>query len=126
MENHNLPNKLMEKLSALNKERSRHIFSLTHGKPMIHGLLSAVFRRCGKPACKCNHGEKHGPYLAMSVNKDGKQRTVMVKKKDSPEVRKKSERYRHFQQTLAKIRRINKEVDAILDQIKAESIEPYT
>ena len=116
---------LKRKLALLNDERSRLIFSLVHGKPMIHGLPYKVYRRCGKASCKCALGDKHGPYPALAVNKNGKQRTVMVKKKDELVVSQKAERYRHFQQTLARIRSINREINNLLGQIKAESIESY-
>ena len=101
------------------------MFSLAQGKPMIHGLPYEVFRRCGKANCKCVSAEKHGPYQALAVNRNGKQRTVMVKKKDQLVVGQKAERYRHFQQTRARIRSINREIDKLLEQVKAESIESY-
>jgi hypothetical protein len=125
MKNKNGLKELKRKLALLNDERSMHMFGLAHGKPMIHGLSYKVFRKCGKSSCKCAVGEKHGPYPALAVNKNGKQRTVMVKKKDVLAVEQKAERYRHFQQTLARIRRINKEIDKLLEQVKTESIETY-
>ena len=125
MKNKNQLESLKLKLKNFNDERTTHMLSLTHGKSMIHGLSYKVFRRCGKSSCKCVTGEKHGPYQALTVNKNGKQRTVMVKKKDELVVGQKAERYRHFQHTLARIRRINKEIDKLLEEIKAESIEAY-
>jgi hypothetical protein len=111
-------------LSALNKERTSCIFSLLQGKPMVHGLPHRVFRKCGKPNCKCARGSLHGPYAAISVNKEGKQKMVMVKKTDSA-VLKKSKRYKYYQRTLARIRKINREIDGILEKIKEEMLESY-
>lgn len=116
---------VQKRLAELNEERSRHIFSLVHGLPMIHGLPQEVFRRCGKTNCKCSAGRRHGPYTALSVNKDGKQKIVMVRKKDAVIVTKKSRRYRYYQQTLAKIRKINREIDKALEEIKTATIESY-
>ena len=62
---------LARKLTILNDERMMHMRSLTHGKPLIHGLPYNVFRTCGKSNCKCASGEKHGPYPALAVNKNG-------------------------------------------------------
>jgi hypothetical protein len=112
------------KLSALNNERTTHMFSLLQGKPMVHGLPHSVFRKCGKPNCKCVRGRLHGPYPAISVNKEGKQKMVMVKKTDSAVV-KKSKRYRYYQRTLARIRKINREIDELLEKIKEEMLESY-
>jgi hypothetical protein len=114
-----------QKLYILNGKRTRHIFSLTHGKPMVHGLPHEVFRRCGKKNCRCTKGERHGPYPALSVNKDGKQRIVMIKKSDVLVVLKEANRYRYYQDTLAKIRRINKDVDKLLEQVKSETTRSY-
>ncbi len=114
-----------KKLTLLNEERTRHIFSLTQGEDMVLGLPLEVFRKCGKAGCKCNQGERHGPYPALSVNKGGKQKIVMVKKEDAATVIKQSKRYRYYQQTLAKIRRINKEIDQVLEQLKAAMTGSY-
>lgn len=116
---------LLKKLSALNDRRSRYIFSLVREEPMIRGLSHEVYRKCGKPNCRCARGESHGPYNALSVNKDGKQKIVMVKKADAGTVMKKSGRYRYFQRTLVRIRKINKEIDEIMEQIRAAVTESY-
>jgi hypothetical protein len=124
----NLKNKISEtrkKLFVLNKERMKHIFSLLHGKSMVLGLPHYVYRRCGNENCKCAKGKKHGPYPALSVNKDGKQRIVMVKKVDALGVLEEARRYRKFQETLAKIRKIDKEIDKILDELKKTTTRSY-
>lgn len=114
-----------QKLSILNKQRNSYIFRLTHGKPMVFGLPHEVFRRCGKSNCRCARGERHGPYPALSVNKDGKQKIVMIKKADTLVVLGEANRYRHYQETLAKIRRINKEVDRLLEKVKSATTRSY-
>ena len=116
---------LLKKLSLLNDQRTRYIFSLVQKAPMVHGLPHEVYRKCGKSNCKCARGELHGPYNALSVNKDGGQRIVMVKQADAGSVMKKARRYRYYQQTLARIRRIDKEIGLILEQIKAAATDSY-
>src|SRR5712692_10979177 len=32
----------------------------------IFGTLSETYRTCGRPGCRCQHGEKHGPHLYVS------------------------------------------------------------
>ena len=116
---------LLKKLSLLNDQRSRYIFSLVQKKEMVHGLPHEVYRKCGKPNCKCARGELHGPYNALSVNKDGGHKIVMVKQADAGPVMKKARRYKYFQQTLARIRKIDKEIGRILEQIKAAATGSY-
>ena len=116
---------LLKKISLLNDQRTRYIFSLVQEKPMVHGLPHEVYRKCGKHNCKCARGELHGPYNALSVNKEGGHRIVMVKQADSGSIMKQSRRYKYFQQTLARIRKINKEIDETLEQIKGAATGSY-
>lgn len=117
--NNNDISNLKKELSLLNEQRTKLIFSIVHGKPMIHGMPHEVFRRCGKKNCKCSNGRLHGPYPALSINRQGKQKIVMIKKDDISPVLKKSKRYRFYQQTLAKIRKINREIDRVMEEIKS-------
>jgi len=116
---------IKKKLSLLNEQRTEYIFSLVHGKPMVLGLPHMAFRKCGKKMCKCYKGYPHGPYVALSVNKNGKQKIVTLKKTDAAHVHKKAKRYRHFQETMARIRKINKEMDYLLNTIKIATTSEY-
>ena len=116
---------LKQKLTALNNSRTEYIFQLVHGKPMIHGLAHDVFRKCGKKNCRCAKGSLHGPYPALSINKKGKQKIVMIRKADMSVTVKKSERFRYFQKTLARIRRINKEIDSLLIETRNSTSTDY-
>jgi len=114
-----------QKLSILDKQRTRYIFSLFHGKRMVHGLPHKVYRKCGKSNCKCAKGERHGPYPALSVNKNGRQKTVMIKKAEAASVLEEADRYKYYQETLARIRRINKKTDELLSLIKSATLRSY-
>lgn len=116
---------IKKQLSHLNEERTRHIFSLVHGKPLIHGFPHIVYKKCGNRRCRCHKGNLHGPYPALSINKNGKQKIVMLKKNDHVRIQKKAKRYRYFQKTLARIRKINREIDHLLNTIKTETAEDY-
>jgi len=116
---------LIEKISVLNIQRTNYLYSLLHGKEMIHGMPHEVLRKCGKKSCKCNRGIKHGPYPALSVNRQGRQKIVMIKKADAASVLNGAERYKHFQQTLARIRRIDKEINQILVKLKIDTTTDY-
>jgi len=112
---------IIRKLSQLNEERTRLIFSVVHGKSLIHGMPHNVYKKCGKKNCRCSKGHLHGPYQALSINKNGKQKVVMLKKDGDAHIQKRAKRFRYFQETLAKIRRINREVDYLLNIIKINS-----
>lgn len=116
---------IIRTLSKLNMQRTNYIFSLVHGKSLVHGLPHKVFRKCGKNNCKCKRGELHGPYYALSVNKDGKKKVVMIKKADHRLILKEARRYQYYQKKLAHIRKINKEIDALLEKLKFITIKYY-
>jgi len=117
--------RIRKKLSALNEQRTQDIFSLIHGKPMTHGLPLTVYKKCGKKGCRCYRGKLHGPYQAISVNKNGKQKIVMLKKNTDAHIQKGAKRYKHFQETLARIRKINREIDYLLGIIKIKTTLDY-
>jgi hypothetical protein len=116
---------LKEKLSRLNTQRTNYIISILHGKEMVLGMPLRVYRKCGKKNCKCNTGKRHGPYPALSVNKQGKQKIVMIKKTDTSSVMYGAEIYKHYQLTLAKIRKIDKDINNILVQLKSDTTTDY-
>ena len=117
--------RLSEKLSLLNIKRTNYMYSLLHGKDMVHGIPHEVYRTCGKTSCKCARGAKHGPYAAISVNKKGRQKIVLIKKADQNAVMHKAERYKLFQQNLTRIRKIDKEINQILVQLKLDTTSDY-
>lgn len=116
---------MIKTLSNLNQQRTNYIFSLVHGKSLVHGLPHKVFRRCGKINCKCKRGYLHGPYHALSVNKNGKQKIVMVKKTDETAILKEAKRYQYYQKQMVQIRKINKEIDKLLERLKLTTIKYY-
>ena len=116
---------VMKTLSDLNQLRTKYIFSLLHGKDMVHGLPHLTYRKCGKVNCKCTKGDRHGPYAALSINKHGKQKISLIRKADTLPVMKKARRYRYYQKTLSKIRKINRAIDRLLENIKADTTNEY-
>ena len=44
------------------------------------------FRKCGKPGCKCNRGELHGPYFYYFYREDGKLKKSYIRKAEAAEL----------------------------------------
>ena len=117
--------RLRQKIQQTREIRGRHIEKLLHPRPMIIGSLYEVYKTCSKPNCSCKEGKKHGPFPALSVSIKGTRSLRMVRKEDQPAVREKAEAYQSFQQMLAKVRKLNKEIDSMLEEIKAQYLEEY-
>jgi hypothetical protein len=35
---------------------------------ILRGSVIESYKKCGKPGCKCEHGEGHGPKYSMTIN----------------------------------------------------------
>lgn len=54
------------------RARSR-LTKIIHEQPFLCGSLVIMYRKCGKPGCKCTQGELHrGLYLAIRVGEKRK------------------------------------------------------
>lgn len=117
--------RLRQKVLQSRQMRGKYIENLLHPKPMIIGSLYEVYKTCGKPNCSCKKGKRHGPFPMLSVSISGKRSTKMVRKEDLPAVKEKAGAYQSFQQGLAKVRKLNKAIDTLLEEIKSEYLEGY-
>jgi len=117
--------RIRQKIYQLGKRRGAYIEKLLHPRPMIIGSLYEVYKTCSKPNCCCKKGKKHGPFFALSISVEAKRSVKMVRKNDLAVVRQKALAYQSFQQGLAKIRKIDKEIVILLEQIKKELLEEY-
>lgn len=58
----------------------KQVFCCTYSDPLIQGVASEVYRRCGKQNCKCvNADDRHGPYRIIQIYENKKQRQVSLK-----------------------------------------------
>ena len=117
--------RIRQKIYQLRKKRGAYIEKLLHPRPMIIGSLYEVYKTCSKPNCCCKKGKKHGPFFALSISVEAKRSVKMVRKNDLAVVRQKALAYQSFQQGLAKIRKIDKEIVILLEQLKKEFLEEY-
>jgi hypothetical protein len=70
------------RLHELLKQLKQQAFFCAYADPLIQGVASETFRRCGKKNCKCvNAANKHGPYLVVQIYEDKKQRQVSLNRK---------------------------------------------
>jgi len=108
--------KIRTKIIALQKRRLDLEFILIRSrKKMEPGSLVKVFTSCGKENCKCTKGQKHGPFLYLNQKIDGKySQRYIGKESDKPTV-KRVQAYMDFQDNLAVLRKINKEIDSLLN-----------
>jgi hypothetical protein len=93
--------------------------------PIIIGSFYQVYKTCTQPNCRCQSGEKHGPFPALSWSVDGKRKMVMVRQDDAPEVARKAIAYRQYQKSLAAMRRLMQTIDNLMVKIRSHLIQEY-
>jgi hypothetical protein len=108
--------KIRTNIIALQKRRlDLEYILIRYRKKMEPGSLIKVFTSCRKGNCKCTKGEKHGPFLYVNQKIGGKYTQRYIgKESDIPTV-KRVQAYMDFQDTLATLRKINKEIDSLLN-----------
>lgn len=90
---------------------------------MVLGSFLELMRKCGKEGCKCQRGELHGPNFYLSLPKPGKRsRMVPVPRDKVKLVRALNSHYHDFQHALTGIRRLNKEVESLLESLREEQL----
>ena len=66
-------------VGQLRARRRRLARSLPAIEETLRGAQLTQGRRCGKPGCRCAHGELHGPYTYFSLGREaGRGRLVYV------------------------------------------------
>jgi hypothetical protein len=70
-----------KRLRQLLDKIEKQAFCAAYSDPLIQGVASEVYRRCGKKTCKCSDDDasRHGPYKVIQVYEDKKQRQVSLK-----------------------------------------------
>ena len=115
-----LPN---ERISKYRQEIARHTMELknlcmkvAHSDLLFGGTPVEVFRTCGKKTCHCFQDKKHGPYKAIQIRRDGKQRQITLRKEETFYY----EMAQHYQYQIENRKRIEglqEKILALIDEI---------
>ncbi|MGH3224163.1 MAG: DUF6788 family protein [Streptosporangiaceae bacterium] len=77
---------------------------------VLAGTLTEQARRCGKPGCRCESGEPHGPYAYFTPRPAGRGRARYVPAALAQVVRRHLRRGEQAEAALAEISAINAEL----------------
>jgi len=70
--------------------------------PILAGSLVKQYVICGKPGCRCQRGQKHGPLFYLYWKEQGRSRSLYVPGEKVVELRRQIRNYRRVQKELAK------------------------
>ena len=97
-------------VAEIRRARARLARRLGRRGEIVKGSLVMRATRCGRSGCKCAKGEKHGPYLYVSVFREGRTRSVYVPQHLEGEVRRWVENARQLESDVAEITWLNAEL----------------
>jgi hypothetical protein len=70
--------------------------------PLLAGSLVKQYVVCGKPGCRCQRGQKHGPLYYLYWKEQGRSRSLYVPRARVAEIRRQIQNYRSLQKALAR------------------------
>ena len=94
----------------LHQQRRELVKGLGAGGQILKGSLVERVTVCGRPGCRCMKGEKHGPYLYVSVFDGKRSRQVYVPQAMHAEVRGWLQNYQRLSETVGKLSGLNVEL----------------
>ncbi len=77
---------------------------------MIRGSLIERYMRCGKAGCKCNDGERHGPFYSLTFTEGDKRKNIYVVKDKAEEVREGIKAYKRAKKAIASVGDMNRKL----------------
>jgi len=91
-------------------------------EPLLPGSLYTLRRRCGKPNCRCARGELHASTV-LSYRGQGRPQNITPPAEKLAEVRKLTDAYRQFRQARTQLRRLQRQLLALLDRLEAARVQ---
>lgn len=83
-------------------------------REQLGGSLFARYAECGKEACACRQGQKHGPYWVLSTRTSGRGGFAYLDADAVEAAQVLVARYRDFKSGLRRLRKLNGDIVTLL------------
>jgi len=100
----------MNELSKLEKKRRAIIKRLPRFDRILRTTISKYYLTCGYKKCRCHKGEKHGPFIYLSVTKKGKTKMYFTPKEIVKQVKEGVKNYHKLWQDIYQLCEINRRI----------------
>jgi hypothetical protein len=110
--------RLRQSLVQLSNEIKKLTNPFLSDKPVIKGSVYEIKRKCGKPGCRCAHGELHCR-MVVSASEKGKTRLRVIPSGFLIEVQGKVRRYQDLRQARAQLVEVHKRILQTMDEMEA-------
>ena len=105
-------------MGRLIKERAGVEERLLGSAVLLEGSFFEQYRKCGKGGCRCERGERHGPYPYLVVGKGAKRKLTYVAAKDYAGIKTRSENSKKFAALSAKRSKLNDEIASGINDLR--------
>jgi hypothetical protein len=105
---------LRKKVRARLAEQRALVGQLLRLRAQLRGSLFVRYGQCGKEACACRQGRRHGPYYVLSTRSSGRGGFAYLEAGRVREARDRVERYRQFRKGLRQFNRMNLDLVRLL------------
>lgn len=110
--------RLKQKVNSLMRQRNQLEERLIRSGPLLKGSLFEQYRKCGKSGCKCERGERHGPYPYLVVGKGKARRLTYVTASMRLEIKRRAENSKGFAALLTRLDLLSSDITAGLKDIR--------
>jgi len=100
----------MDKITSLEKKRQAIIKRLPKFDRILRTTISKYYLTCGYKKCRCHKGEKHGPFIYLSVTEKGKTRMYFTPKEIVGHVKEGVKNYRKLWQGIYQLCDLNRQI----------------
>jgi len=87
-------------------------------RPVIKGTVYELKRKCGKPGCKCAHGELHAR-MVVSASEGGRTRLRAIPRGFLVETQQRVKRYQELRRARARVVEIHRQMLKLIDEMEA-------
>ena len=108
------PDEIRSRVRGRLQEQRVLVEDLLRQREQLAGSLFVRFGVCGKQACVCRTGQKHGPYYVLSTRSGGKGGFSYLEPERLTEARELVEAYREFRAGMRRLKKVNEQLVALL------------
>ena len=108
------PDGIRKRVRGRLAEQRRLVGVLLEQRAQLQGSLFVRYAVCGKAACACRQGARHGPYYVLSTRSGGRGRFSYVEGRRVGQARALVARSRRFRAGLRRLRAVNRELVSLL------------
>jgi len=100
----------MDKITQLKRQRRKIIKQMPPFERILRTTISKYYLTCGYKKCRCHKGEKHGPFIYLSLTEKGKTKMYFTPEEIVQNVKEGVKNYHKLWENIYKLCQINREI----------------